>query len=232
MAVRLSVLRAGRPLPPRKIPGTHFCQRKFRCKFEEIGSSNTQSLVYQSARCYISEDRNTTVRTWNVTTVLRVNIGLRDGQVTKVELVPSSIRKTCISPPKHKHEPCKYVVCSGMLGERAAGDLPHIVSWEGCLYSVLVSDGTALPSAVIYVSSLKFNTGNASLGFRTMFHMCREDAVFVRLWGTQRGYLVHNFANLWTPKTTWPTFSNSAQYLICYTRRFMLKATRKSNTCA
>jgi hypothetical protein len=25
MAVRLSALRAGRPLPPRKIPGTHFC---------------------------------------------------------------------------------------------------------------------------------------------------------------------------------------------------------------
>jgi hypothetical protein len=25
MAVRLSVLRAGRPLPPRKIPDTHFC---------------------------------------------------------------------------------------------------------------------------------------------------------------------------------------------------------------
>jgi hypothetical protein len=27
MAVRLSAPRAGRPLPPRKIPGTHFCQR-------------------------------------------------------------------------------------------------------------------------------------------------------------------------------------------------------------
>jgi hypothetical protein len=25
MTVRLSVLRAGRPLPPRKISGTHFC---------------------------------------------------------------------------------------------------------------------------------------------------------------------------------------------------------------
>jgi hypothetical protein len=25
MAVRLSVLRAGRPLPPGKFPGTHFC---------------------------------------------------------------------------------------------------------------------------------------------------------------------------------------------------------------
>jgi hypothetical protein len=27
MAVRFSALRAGRPLPCRKIPGTHFCQR-------------------------------------------------------------------------------------------------------------------------------------------------------------------------------------------------------------
>jgi hypothetical protein len=30
MAVRLSALRAGRPLPPRKIPGTHFCYRMSR----------------------------------------------------------------------------------------------------------------------------------------------------------------------------------------------------------
>jgi hypothetical protein len=30
MAVRLSALRAGRPLPPKKIPGTHFCQRLSR----------------------------------------------------------------------------------------------------------------------------------------------------------------------------------------------------------
>jgi hypothetical protein len=30
MAVRLSALRAGRSLPPRKIPGTHFCQRLSR----------------------------------------------------------------------------------------------------------------------------------------------------------------------------------------------------------
>jgi hypothetical protein len=27
MAVRLSALRAGRPFPPRKISGTHFCYR-------------------------------------------------------------------------------------------------------------------------------------------------------------------------------------------------------------
>jgi hypothetical protein len=27
MAVRLSALRAGRPLTPRKVPGTHFCWR-------------------------------------------------------------------------------------------------------------------------------------------------------------------------------------------------------------
>jgi hypothetical protein len=30
MAVRMSALRAGRPLPPRKIPGTHLCQRLSR----------------------------------------------------------------------------------------------------------------------------------------------------------------------------------------------------------
>jgi hypothetical protein len=30
MAVKLSALRAGRPLPPRKIPGTRFCQRLSR----------------------------------------------------------------------------------------------------------------------------------------------------------------------------------------------------------
>jgi hypothetical protein len=30
MAVRLSALRAGRPLTPRKIPGTHFCYRLSR----------------------------------------------------------------------------------------------------------------------------------------------------------------------------------------------------------
>jgi hypothetical protein len=30
MALRLSALRAGLPLPPRKIPGTHFCQRLSR----------------------------------------------------------------------------------------------------------------------------------------------------------------------------------------------------------
>jgi hypothetical protein len=30
MAVRLSALRAGRSLPPRKIPGTQFCQRLSR----------------------------------------------------------------------------------------------------------------------------------------------------------------------------------------------------------
>jgi hypothetical protein len=30
MAVRLSALRAGLPLPSRKIPGTHFCQRLSR----------------------------------------------------------------------------------------------------------------------------------------------------------------------------------------------------------
>jgi hypothetical protein len=30
MAVRLSALRAGRPLPPRKFPGTHFCYRLSR----------------------------------------------------------------------------------------------------------------------------------------------------------------------------------------------------------
>jgi DNA polymerase II small subunit/DNA polymerase delta subunit B len=30
MAVRLSAVRAGRPLPSRKIPGTHFCQRLSR----------------------------------------------------------------------------------------------------------------------------------------------------------------------------------------------------------
>jgi hypothetical protein len=30
MAVSLSALRAGRPLPPRKIPGTHFCERLSR----------------------------------------------------------------------------------------------------------------------------------------------------------------------------------------------------------
>jgi hypothetical protein len=30
MAVRLSVLPTGRPLPPRKILGTHFCQRLSR----------------------------------------------------------------------------------------------------------------------------------------------------------------------------------------------------------
>jgi hypothetical protein len=30
MAVSLSALRAGRPLPPRKIPGSHFCQRRSR----------------------------------------------------------------------------------------------------------------------------------------------------------------------------------------------------------
>jgi hypothetical protein len=30
MAVRLSALRAGRPLPPRKIPGTHICYRLSR----------------------------------------------------------------------------------------------------------------------------------------------------------------------------------------------------------
>jgi hypothetical protein len=30
MAVRLSALRAGRPLPSRKIPGTHFCYRLSR----------------------------------------------------------------------------------------------------------------------------------------------------------------------------------------------------------
>jgi hypothetical protein len=30
MAVMLSALRAGRPLPPRKTPGTHFCQRLSR----------------------------------------------------------------------------------------------------------------------------------------------------------------------------------------------------------
>jgi hypothetical protein len=30
MAVRLSALRAGRPLPPTKIPGTHFCQKRSR----------------------------------------------------------------------------------------------------------------------------------------------------------------------------------------------------------
>jgi hypothetical protein len=30
MAVRLSASRADRPLPPRKIPGTHFCQRLSR----------------------------------------------------------------------------------------------------------------------------------------------------------------------------------------------------------
>jgi hypothetical protein len=30
MAVRLSALRARRPSPPRKIPGTHFCQRLSR----------------------------------------------------------------------------------------------------------------------------------------------------------------------------------------------------------
>jgi hypothetical protein len=32
MAVRLSALRAGRPLPPRKIPGIHFCQKLSRPK--------------------------------------------------------------------------------------------------------------------------------------------------------------------------------------------------------
>jgi hypothetical protein len=30
MAVRLSALRAGRPLPPRNLPGTHFCSRLSR----------------------------------------------------------------------------------------------------------------------------------------------------------------------------------------------------------
>jgi hypothetical protein len=30
MAVRMSALRAGRPLPPRKIPGTHFCYKLSR----------------------------------------------------------------------------------------------------------------------------------------------------------------------------------------------------------
>jgi hypothetical protein len=30
MAVRLSALSTGRPLPPRKIPGTHFCWRLSR----------------------------------------------------------------------------------------------------------------------------------------------------------------------------------------------------------
>jgi hypothetical protein len=30
MAVRLSALRAGRALPPRNLPGTHFCQRLSR----------------------------------------------------------------------------------------------------------------------------------------------------------------------------------------------------------
>jgi hypothetical protein len=32
MAVRLSALRAARPLPRRKIPGTYFCQRPGRSK--------------------------------------------------------------------------------------------------------------------------------------------------------------------------------------------------------
>jgi hypothetical protein len=32
MAVRLSALRAGRPLPPRMIPGTHFCYRLGRAQ--------------------------------------------------------------------------------------------------------------------------------------------------------------------------------------------------------
>jgi hypothetical protein len=32
MAVRLSALRAGRPLLPRKIPGTHFCYRLSRAQ--------------------------------------------------------------------------------------------------------------------------------------------------------------------------------------------------------
>jgi hypothetical protein len=49
MAVRLSALRAGRSLPPRKIPGTHFCQRLSRpqghCAAARIGSIEKSSDI-------------------------------------------------------------------------------------------------------------------------------------------------------------------------------------------
>jgi hypothetical protein len=44
MAVRLSALRAGSPLPPRKIPGTHFCQRLSRPQGHNSAAGRIRSI--------------------------------------------------------------------------------------------------------------------------------------------------------------------------------------------
>jgi hypothetical protein len=45
MAVRLSALRAGRPLTPRKIPGTHLCWR-LSAMLQLEGLTHTHTYIY------------------------------------------------------------------------------------------------------------------------------------------------------------------------------------------
>jgi hypothetical protein len=72
MAVRLSVLRAGCPLPPRKIPGTHFCQRLSRPKghsatgrirsiekSSDLIGNRTRNLPAITVQAFLREDLGT-----------------------------------------------------------------------------------------------------------------------------------------------------------------------------
>jgi hypothetical protein len=54
MVVRLSTLRAGRPLPLRKAPGTHFCQRLSRPQrysaAEGLSTENSNNFIGNRTR--------------------------------------------------------------------------------------------------------------------------------------------------------------------------------------
>jgi hypothetical protein len=65
MAVRLSALRAGRPLPPRKIPGTHFLLESATVRLEELGqmknpmtSSGTEPVTFRLAALCLNQLRH------------------------------------------------------------------------------------------------------------------------------------------------------------------------------
>jgi hypothetical protein len=58
MAVKLSALRAGRPLPPRKIRGTHFCQRLSRRQ----GRGLCRTLIKNIGRKIVFKSRKNIIK--------------------------------------------------------------------------------------------------------------------------------------------------------------------------
>jgi hypothetical protein len=83
MALRLSAIRAGRPLPPRKIPDTHFCQR--------LSRSQGHSAAGRIRSISKSNDL----------------IGIRTRDLPVCSIVPQSTTLTCV-PVNYK---CRPNVC-------------------------------------------------------------------------------------------------------------------------